>query len=326
MTNTSDKLNSALSLLHGDSTLLDGMAAWDTPRRLAFVQTLQDRGNVHAALAMMEVEILLDIAEGRHFISQKHREEISSKTAKSHFRIDNWESLLGYGTYQYGNRNDNTYCGRSRDELKQIAEESAKAIAKNLPKLADAVRVIDVATADKIDEARALRTELDGHEATLKDLTAPLVLTEYAKQHPKATVTDFVQLVEGRANAAKTLVETMNKLGQKGRELQQLIDKALYEGLPGLSEAVVELAVEKIKSVSAMPQMMRRVSETVQFGDSAQATTMLSTFEKDELKLDGSIKEKFKEAMDKLRNAAKGLAAPAKTPKALPKKRSAKSS
>jgi hypothetical protein len=30
--------------------------------------------------------------------------------------------------------------------------------------------------------------------------------------------------------------------------------------------------------------------------------------------------------MDKLRNAAKGLAAPAKTPKALPKKRSAKSS
>jgi len=216
------------------------------------------------------------------------------------------------------------FCGRSKSELDQIAGDSAKAIAKNLPKLADAVRVIDSVTADKIDEARKLRVQLDAHEATLKELTTPLVLTEFAKQNPKALASEFVSIVEGRAAKAKKLVETMNELGKKGMELQTQIDKALYEGLPGLSEAVVELAVEKIKSVSAMPQMMRRVSETVQFGDSTQATTMLSTFEKDELKLDDSIKEKFAAAMEKLRTAAKGLAAPAKTPKALPKKRSSK--
>jgi len=327
MTNSSDNLNNALSLFKADSSLMDGMASWDTPRRLAFVKTLKERGNVHAALAMLEVEALLAIAESRHFISRKHRNEISEKTAKSHFRLDNWQNLLNY----YGTRDSRGYmqpsqefCGRSKSELGQIAGDSAKAIAKNLPKLADAVRVIDAVTADKIDEARKLRTQLDTHEATLKELTTPLVLTEFAKENPKALASEFVSIVEGRAAKAKTLVETMNGLGEKGMELQTQIDKALYEGLPGLSEAVVELAVEKIKSVSAMPQMMRRVSETVQFGDSTQATAMLSTFEKDGLKLDDSIKEKFAAAMEKLRTAAKGLAAPAKTPKALPKKRSSK--
>lgn len=327
MSNSSDNLNNALSLFKADSGLLDGMASWDTPRRLAFVKTLEERGNVHAALAMLEVEALLQIAESRHFISRKHRNEISEKTAKSHFRLDNWQSLLSY----YGRRDDRGYmqqttdfCGRSKSELQQIADDNAKAIAKNLPKLADAVRVIDSVTADKIDEARKLRAQLDIHEKTLEELTAPMVLTEFVKQNPKALAAEFVSIVESRAAKAKALVETMNTLGKKGMELQSEIDKALYEGLPGLSEAVVELAVEKIKSVSAMPQMMRRVSETVQFGDSAQATNMLSTFEKDELKLDDSIKEKFAAAMEKLRTAAKGLAAPAKTPKALPKKRSSK--
>lgn len=327
MSNSSDNLNNALSLFKADSGLLDGMASWDTPRRLAFVKTLEERGNVHAALAMLEVEALLQIAEARHFISRKHRNEISEKTAKSHFRLDNWQNLLSY----YGKRDDHGYmqrtqefCGRSKSELEQIADDNAKAIAKNLPKLADAVRVIDSVTADKIDEARKLRAQLDVHEKTLAELTAPMVLTEFVKQNPKALAAEFVKIVEDRAAKAKALVETMNTLGKKGMALQSEIDKALYEGLPGLSEAVVELAVEKIKSVSAMPQMMRRVSETVQFGDSAQATNMLSTFEKDELKLDGSIKEKFAAAMEKLRTAAKGLSAPAKTPKALPKKRSSK--
>lgn len=325
MSNSSDNLNNALSLFKADSSLMDGMASWDTPRRLAFVKTLEERGNVHAALAMLEVEALLAIAESRHFISRKHRNEISEKTAKSHFRLDNWQNLLGYyGTRDRYSQPSQEFCGRSKSELGQIAGDSAKAIAKNLPKLADAVRVIDSVTADKIDEARKLRTQLDTHEATLKELTTPLVLTEFAKENPKALASEFVSIVEGRAAKAKTLVETMNGLGKKGMELQTQIDKALYEGLPGLSEAVVELAVEKIKSVSAMPQMMRRVSETVQFGDSTQATAMLSTFEKDELKLDDSIKEKFAAAMEKLRTAAKGLAAPAKTPKALPKKRSSK--
>ena len=328
MTNSSDNLNNALSLFKADSSLMDGMASWDTPRRLAFVKTLEERGNVHAALAMLEVEALLAIAESRHFISRKHRNEISEKTAKSHFRLDNWQNLLGY----YGTRDSRGYimqqsqefCGRSKSELDQIAGDSAKAIAKNLPKLADAVRVIDAVTADKVDEAGKLRGQLDTHEANLEELTTPLVLTEFAKENPKALASEFVSIVEDRAAKAKKLVETMNELGKKGMGLQTQIDKALYEGLPGLSEAVVELAVEKIKSVSALPQMMRRVSETVQFGDSAQATNMLSTFEKDELKLDDSIKEKFAAAMEKLRTAAKGLAAPAKTPKALPKKRSSK--
>ena len=322
MTNSSDNLNNALSLFKADSSLMDGMASWDTPRRLAFVKTLEERGNVHAALAMLEVEALLDIAESRHFISRKHRNEISEKTAKSHFRLDNWQNLLNY--YGTRDRYSQEFCGRSKSELDQIAGDSAKAIAKNLPKLADAVRVIDAATADKIDEARKLRVQLDTHEANLEELTTPMVLTEFAKQNPKALASEFVSIVEDRAAKAKKLAETMNELGKKGMGLQTQIDKALYEGLPGLSEAVVELAVEKIKSVSALPQMMRRVSETVQFGDSTQATTMLSTFEKDELKLDDSIKEKFAAAMEKLRTAAKGLAAPAKTPKALPKKRSSK--
>lgn len=329
MSNASDNLNNALSIFKADSNALDGMSSWDTPRRLAFVQTLQERGNVHAALAMLEVECLLRIAESRHFISDKHTNLISEKTAKQHFRLDNWQSLLNYrgGTRdQYGFAQPSSeFCGRSKDELQQIAEDNAKAIAKNLPKLADAVRVIDAETADKIDKARALRAQLDTHEATLKELVRPLILTEYAKLNPKTTLTEFVAMVEDRANKAKVLTEKMNELGKQGRELQTQIDKALYEGLPGLSEAVVELAVEKIKAVSALPQMMRRVSETVQFGDSAQATSMLATFEKDELKLDDSIKDKFKLAMDKLREAAKGLSAPAKTTKALPKKRSSKS-
>ena len=69
----------------------------------------------------------------------------------------------------------------------------------------------------------------------------------------------------------------------------------------------MDLCVEKINTVSALPQMMRRVSETVLFGDSAGALTMLQTFEKDEVKLEGDIADKFKAAMEKLKSAAKAL-------------------
>ena len=57
------------------------------------VHGVRNRRRAHA-VAVRQLEELLAIAESRHFISRKHRNEISEKTAKSHFRLDNWQNLF----------------------------------------------------------------------------------------------------------------------------------------------------------------------------------------------------------------------------------------
>lgn len=310
MTTNSDKINAELSIFqdHAAGALgtMDGMASWDTRRRESYVKTINERSNTHAVLTMLEVGMILEMAQSRHFISDKHVNEVRTKTAKAAFQIGSWESALDYRQYRnHGYAKD--YHGRSYEELNSIAKERATLVCKNLPRLADAVRVIDSETADKIDRAKKLREQLDAHSKTMEGLCKTIIISEYAKEFPDTTMASFVKMVEDRTSAAEKLSKTMDEISTEGSKLQKEIDKALYDGLPGLSEAVVDLCVEKINTVGALPQMMRRVSETVLFGDSAEALTMLQTFEKDEVRLEGDIADKFKAAMDKLKDAAKAL-------------------
>ena len=76
--------------------------------------------------------------------------------------------------------------------------------------------------------------------------------------------------------------------------------KALYAGIPGISDAVLKSIKLHYDKSKALDQMGRRVEEQVLFGDSAAALELLRGFEADEEKLAGEVKAEFKAAMKTL--------------------------
>jgi hypothetical protein len=97
-------------------------------------------------------------------------------------------------------------------------------------------------------------------------------------------------------------------MGQTGIELDNQINKALYLGLPGLSDAVIKVVADHLERAVAFDQTTRRVTEKVLFGDSEAAMELLKGFERDEVTVSDNIKAEFSAAMLKL-----GIAAGKKT-------------
>jgi hypothetical protein len=100
-------------------------------------------------------------------------------------------------------------------------------------------------------------------------------------------------------------MQQMNELGEDGAKLEDAINKTLYAGLPGLSEAVIQVIQDSIDRYRNFDTMSRRVEEQVRFGDNEAAMNILSNFEKDEVTVSDKVKAEFSEAMNKLKAAVK---------------------
>jgi hypothetical protein len=101
------------------------------------------------------------------------------------------------------------------------------------------------------------------------------------------------------------LLTKLDDIGDEGRTLDSKINKFLYDGLPGLSDAVIKVVKEYAERAAGFSALNRRVAEQVQFGDSEAAMEMLKTFEKDEVRISGDVKMQFDKAMEALRLAGK---------------------
>ena len=99
------------------------------------------------------------------------------------------------------------------------------------------------------------------------------------------------------------LITKINELTEEGLELDSDINKALYSGLPGLSDAVLAAICSMMERAKALSQMGRRVGEQVMFGNSEAALELLRRFESDEVKLSDDVKMELGQAMDKLKLA-----------------------
>jgi hypothetical protein len=89
-------------------------------------------------------------------------------------------------------------------------------------------------------------------------------------------------------------------MGEELQEMEIRISKALYAGIPGISDAIIKVINEHYERITALGNMCRRVSERVAFGDSAEALSLLSFFEKDEATVSDTIQAEFDAALVKL--------------------------
>jgi len=294
--------------MHSDSitnlvpTAIDGteqMATWSDEKKADFVKTFEKRSYAARLILEMTAEAMMDTASSRKFISDKHVGQIRKANTVTH--------SCGY----YRDVEEET--GRTHQDLYGVAQEQAKAVLDGLPPLKKAVQIIDPDTAKKIDERDKLIAKGKKLRDELVTLAEPI---EMAELDQNMTVGEFRKMVKDREKRQKRIVDQLEEIAKEGNQLENAINKALYQGLPGLSDAVVKAINDCYERSSALDATTRRVAEQVKFGDSDAAMTILQRFEKDEAEVSTDIKAEFQGALKALKLAATRKR---KTAKKLPK-------
>jgi hypothetical protein len=210
--------------------------------------------------------------------------------------------------------------GRDPRSLNEIAEQRAKAVLDELPALKAAVQIIDPETAKMIERKESILVQGDKVREEVETVSEPILMAE---QDQNMTIGAFRAMVKERDTKRKQLLHRLNELGREGSELEEIISKRLYSGLPGLSDAVVDVIKSHIDRSAALDEVSRRVEEQVRFGDSDAAVSLLSHFEQDEANIGDHIRSQLSEALTKLKLSVRGARkkeAPLPSKKA-PKKR-----
>ncbi len=267
----------------------EGIAAWSEEKKKDFVRVFHDRSKVSQFILITCAAEIERVAASRRFISTKHVKEMK-RTGRDADVYHLYDKSSGCYASNVG--------GRRVSELTELATERAKAILAELPPLKDAVRVIDKSTADKIEKRDVLLKKAKDLKTKLEDLSGSFDLREVDQS---MTIGDFRQLVKDREKQRRALALRLNEVGEEGTELDKEINKALYEGLPGLSDAVVSTIQQHLERAVGLSEVSRRVEERVLFGDSKAALELLKSFEADELKIDAGIRADFHKALEKLK-------------------------
>jgi hypothetical protein len=275
------------------------MAAWSETKKAEFIATFEKRSAASRLILETTASCVLEIASRRKFVSTKHVNQVERSST-----VD----------CQWNKHQEVT--GRSNEDIHKIAQAQAEAILKGLPPLKKAVQIIDPDTAKKIDARDKLLVKGKKIRDELVELAEPIRMVDLDQN---MTVGEFRKLVKDRERKQKRLVNQLDEIAKDGNELENAINKALYAGLPGLSDAVVKVVNDCYERSSALDATTRRVAERVKFGDSAAAMDILRRFEDDEVEVSEEIKAEFDGALKKLK-----VAGTKKRRKALPKAKAKK--
>lgn len=287
------------------------IATWSDTRRKDFAGTFDARVRAARLILLSTAAQILEGAERRKFISSFHTRRIADHGPNLKTLADQ-DKLRGMSDYYFDAANA-TCGGRSYHDLKQIAKERADLVLSELPPLKTAVQIIDPETAAKIDRRAKLKEQGQALVEELEEVTEAVSMADLDQ---KMTIGEFRALVKERDNKRRKLIQKLNEIGREGTELEDSINKKLFKGLPGLSDAVIDAFKLHIDRAKALDELSRRVSEKVLFGDSEAAMSLLKMFEEDEAALPGQIRNSIKEALAKL-----NLAKPQKAVKQLKSKK-----
>jgi hypothetical protein len=251
----------------------DALTHWTDEKRKDFVSTFKQRANVAKYVMQETAGQITIIASNRKFISNKHTNKIKP-TDLCRYNAD--------------------FGGRSHNELVELALERARATLKGLPALNKAVQIINPELSKKIESRDRLIEECKKLAARHGELSEPIVMSEVDQ---KMTVAAFRSMVKDTCKKRDKIALELNEVSKEALEFESQIDKELYSGIPGLSDAVVKVIQDHYDKVTALDQMTRRVEEQVMFGDSDAALELLKGFEKDESKVSDEIKAEFDKAL-----------------------------
>lgn len=281
----------------------DAIASWSDERRTEFVDMYTHRTNAARLLLYLTAERVMEMAKQRYFISDRHVNKIYEQHGRPMTNEYAWRGAQ---------------LDRSWQELERIAGERAKAIMSELPPMKKAVQVIDPETARMITKVDKLQEQAQQHADTLDTLPRELKMSDHADM----IVRDFVKLVEDVAEKRLRLLGELKKVSALAKELEITIAKRLYAGLPGISEAVMDVVTSHMERAVALENLNRRVAERIKFGDSEAAMELLKGFETDEATISTDLRSKLAGAMAVLKAKVKAL--PKARTKALPKARTKK--
>lgn len=279
----------------------DSLATWSDEKRKSFTEVFDARVRVARFLCLQTAYFIGELAQKKQFISQKHRDLITG-------RFENISGLFDRSAY-------GLVGGRPEKELKDVAIERAKEVIDKLPSLNSAVRIISPEIADKIEKRNRLLEKGKGIFEKTRELADDLDIDSL---DDTMSLGDFKAMVRSREATKSQLLHQLDQIGDDGRALEFQINKFLYNGLPGLSEAVIKVITEYIEKATGLAAMGRRVTEQVQFGDSEAALEILKSFEKDEVKISKEIQAQFDNALEVLKLSAKKLSVKNKTRKLKP--------
>lgn len=272
------------------------MQLWSDDKKKDFCDTFSQRAEAARYIYYATAGRIAEIARKRRFIGLRKLSTLYKQTYGENFDylFGEFKNVGGYGR-------PDRIGGRTLSDLNEIAEERAQKVLNELPIIKDAVKIIAPDVAKKMERRDEL---LEKGQKLLEDLGTleePLVLTDYKDKK----VSQFLEDCKDLAKKRRKIIDQLNDVGEEGMELESQIDKALFRGLPGLDDAILEVCKEHVERAKGLDQFNRRVAEKVKFGDSAAALNLLQEFEKDEQKISKSIAISFSNALAKLQLAAK---------------------
>jgi hypothetical protein len=251
----------------------DAMATWSEDRRKEYVALFNKRARSSIYILVRTAELLQEGAVRRFIRSQR----------------SNLTNDVG-GSYAFRGTD------RPHEELEEIAKKRANNIFNELPQVRRALEIVNPDVAKWMDRRDAIIKLGTKKLVELEEASQSIVLSDLDQ---KMTLAQFKQYADDREKVRIKLVKDLNALGTEGAAIEVKIHKALFKGIPGLSEAI-ELAMDaQLARAKGMQQVQRRVEEKVMFGDSQAAQELLNHFKDDELELNDDVKTQMQEILAK---------------------------
>ena len=276
----------------------DGMQKWSDAKKDDFCKVFENRARASSYILVRTAYELLETAERRQFVGNKAVHKLKHEVHATQCLESDPDpdgKRYGYGDFKVG--------GRLKSELDKIAEARAEEIFQNLPPLRQAVQLIKPDVAKKIDKVETLKKEAKKYSDLLEkpEYNSAIRLSQV---NQKMTVAAFRQFVKDRVKQRKEVIEKLNETAAEAIELEDEIAKELYQGVPEICDAILDVARRHMERAVGFGSMTRRVQEHVKFGDSKAAVDMVKQFEQDELAVSSAIKDEFNQALEKLKMTA----------------------
>ena len=274
----------------GDTSLMiatltqDAIEGWSDVRRQEFCKMFDARSRAARYILIKTAEKLLEVGQSRHIVGCNVSTDAAGHQGVRalYDRPNSYESIIG---------------GRSTATLDKLAEERAENILRELPAVRKALSILQPDVAKMMDQLDAYKVKGEALLVALAEISESISLADVPQS---MTIGEFRKFAHDREDKRRAIARKLNDIGGAAQSLDDTINKKMFKGIPGLSEAVVKVINTHIERAANFDIMGRRVSEKVMFGDSVAATDLLKHFEQDEVKISDSVKNELKAAVEKL--------------------------
>jgi hypothetical protein len=273
----------------------DALATWSDDKRKLFTDTFDARIRTARYILIKTAAHVAYKGKEKHFISDKHLNALPKYWNHTGDELNDKNTTGSY-------HSNHTIGGRPTPELDLIAVDRAMEIINTLPQLNEAVRIISPEVSAMIEKRSKLLAKGKLLLTEAESLAGHLDMEDFDQN---MTIAAFRASIKDREKKRTSLLNKLDDIGAEGGQLDSRINKFLYNGLPGLSEAVIKVISDYVDRAAAFSGLNRRVAEQVQFGDSDAALELLKGFEQDEVKVSTDVKAQFDAALEVLKLAGK---------------------